>query len=142
MLYLEKQCEPEFSTLFWDFLFFSRNMFYWKKKKPERMKPKSKVTRSKDVNIFKAFDTYCQIKSRKAVLNLYFLQYMSLDFPIPLQHWVLLFLVFADLTGKKSYYFSYVYNNSETSAHIYWAFYYFLLIVHVLLPIFPMGICF
>ena len=57
-----------------------------KKRKTERMKPKSKVTRSKDVNIFKAFDTYCQIKSRKAVLNLYFLQYMSLDFPIPLQH--------------------------------------------------------
>ena len=50
------------------------------------MKSKSKVTRSKDVNIFKAFDTYCQIKSRKAVLNLYFLQYMSLDFSIPLQH--------------------------------------------------------
>ena len=77
------------------------------------MKPKSKVTKSKDVNISKAFDTYCQIKSRKVVLNLYFLQYMSLDLPIPLQHWVLLFLVFADLIGKKSYYFSYVYNYSE-----------------------------
>ena len=69
-----------------EIFFFSVGICFIEKKKPERMKPKSKVTRSKDVNIFKAFDTYCQIKSRKAVLNLYFLQYMSLDFPIPLQH--------------------------------------------------------
>lgn len=42
---------------------------------------KVRITRSKDVNIFKAFDTYCQIEFKKAVLNLHVLQYVSFISP-------------------------------------------------------------